>query len=220
MFVLGALALLLVMALPLAGNNKLRSDRLVCANNLRQIGVGFQTWSDVHEDQVPWMVSQQSGGTATGSALMDLGWYHFLPLSNYVSSPSILACPSDDARISSRWDQSANGGFINSGFRNNALSYLVGCHADITMPVSVLSADRNMLYDGISTCSVGFRSVAQITPFSQGTVVGWNSTNVHRGFGNLLTVDGNVMELSSGALRKFILQPASDNGSDHYLLPR
>src|SRR5439155_27092794 len=36
-----AVALFLTLALPLLANGRLRSDRLVCANNLRRIGVAF-----------------------------------------------------------------------------------------------------------------------------------------------------------------------------------
>src|SRR5678815_2455869 len=76
LFVTAAVALLLLTAAPLLGNSKLRSDRLACGNNLRQIGVAFQTWADSHEDRIPWLVSQASGGTSLpNTSLMDSAWY-------------------------------------------------------------------------------------------------------------------------------------------------
>src|SRR5258706_2325531 len=51
--VVAGLALLFITALPLLGNVGLRSERLVCGNNLRQVGVAFQTWSDSHDNFIP-----------------------------------------------------------------------------------------------------------------------------------------------------------------------
>jgi type II secretory pathway pseudopilin PulG len=220
LFVTAAVGLLLLTAAPLLGNSKLRSDRLTCGNNLRQIGVAFQTWADSHEDRIPWLVSQTSGGTSLpNTSLMDSAWYHYLPLSNTLSSPRLLACPSDVANVASKWDFDAAGGFLNPAYRNNSVSYLVGCHAEIRLPQSVLAGDRNIIPDSSGAgCSVGFRfAIMLIAPNSHAT---WNSSIIHGPTGNILSAHGGVTELSSLGLQQFVKRSNSDNGSEHYLLPR
>src|SRR5438046_951250 len=75
LFVAIAVTLVLIAALPLLANSRLRSDRLVCANNLRRIGVAFHVWSDSHQDRVPWQVPPSTnageGGTGYGNPLMN-----------------------------------------------------------------------------------------------------------------------------------------------------
>jgi len=220
LFVVAGIALLLLTAVPLLGNNKLRSDRLVCGNNLRQIGVAFQTWADSHEDRTPWFVSQTQGGTSLpGSPLMDNAWYHYLPLSNTLSSPKLLACPSDFSKVATRWDFAGDGGFLNAGYRNNALSYFIGCHADINLPRSVLGGDRNIMPDSRnSACAVGFRFA--MTLYAGNSVARWDVGIMHGFTGNILSADGGVGELSSLALREYVKEANIDNGSEHYVLPR
>jgi type II secretory pathway pseudopilin PulG len=220
LFVTAAVALLLLTAVPLLGNSKLRSDRLVCGNNLRQIGVAFQTWADSHEDRFPWVVSQGSGGTSLpGAPLMDNAWYHYVPLSNTLSSPSLLACPSDLSKVATKWDFDSAGGFLNSAYRNNSLSYLVGCHAEIRLPQSVLAGDRNIIPDSRNAaCSVGFRFAIMLN--AANSFSKWDSAIMHGASGNILAGGGSVSELSSLSLQQFVKQANTDNGSEHYLLPR
>src|SRR2546423_3354238 len=222
LFIAVAVALLLIMAFPLLANSRLRSDRLVCANNLRRIGVAFHVWSDSHQDRVPWQVSGPSpdGGTGgVGNFLINNAWYHFTAISNELATPALLACPSDNGKVATTWDFGP-GGFLNANNRNNALSYLVGCHAEIRLPNSVLSADRNILPDSNSqNCSLGFQFVAAInTGFSSSAA--WQPNSMHASFGNMLFTGGNVAELSGAGLRKAVADPNNDNGTEHFLLPR
>jgi hypothetical protein len=100
------------------------------------------------------------------------------------------------------------------------LSYLIGCHARPLLPLSVLSADRNIVPDSVgSLCSVGFTAVSVISR-APSTRVAWNSTNLHTGDGNLLLMNGSVLELSSPGLRNYILTQNVDSGGDHYSVPR
>ncbi len=68
-FVLGyvglalSLVLLPAMLLPALSQAKGRAQSISCANNLKQIGVAFKTWALDHNDQFPFNVSTNSGGT-------------------------------------------------------------------------------------------------------------------------------------------------------------
>jgi hypothetical protein len=218
-FVVVGLALLFVTALPLLGNAGLRSERLVCGNNLRQVGVAFQTWSDSHDDLVPWQVPFANGGTKL-SPLVNSAWYHFLSISNELGNPALLACPSDTVKVAKQWDLSADGGFLNPAYRNNALSYIVGCHGEIRLPNSILSADRNINPDAFNqSCSLGFTTALRIAPNSS-SLVSWDATQVHGGSGNVLQAGGSVLEVSTWGLRKFVADTNSDDSSIHILRPR
>lgn len=222
LFAIAAVALLMVTAVPLLGNTRLRTDRSSCANNLRQIGIAFQSWGDSHDDKLPWLVPASSGGTApNGSPTFDLAFVHFSTLSNDLPSPSLLACPSDTGRVSSSWTFESAGGFLNPAYRNNALSYLVGAHAETSLASSVVSADRNISADSYNSgCSVaGFARVAQVNISTRDARSAWLGTSLHGNMGNVLMGGGAVLELDSDGF-KAVQRQASDFGAEHYLLPR
>src|SRR5687768_7449083 len=61
-FVLASVSALALLAMPVLGNNKVRSERVSCWNNLRQIGRAFHAWSAEHENQNPWIAPANKGG--------------------------------------------------------------------------------------------------------------------------------------------------------------
>jgi hypothetical protein len=214
----GSVGLLTLITLPLLGMNKPRSERLLCMNNLRQIGIAFHTWSDSVEDKLPWQVRVEDGGTA--GPLMDNAWYQFARISNELASPMFLGCPSDNARLAKRWDTAGDGGFLNPAYRNNSLSYFIGCHAEVRLPLVVLCGDRNIIPDATGVaCSLGFQVVSQIgSPLT--TVSRWSTTNLHSGFGNVLFAAGNVAELSTASWRRVASDLGVDNTARHLIIPR
>jgi hypothetical protein len=190
----------------------------VCGNNLRQVAVAVQVWSDSFEDLIPWQVAYQKGGTSF-SPLIDNAWYNFSWISNELASPSVFSCPSDNARTATKWNSSADGGFLNPSYRGNALSYFLGCHAEIRRPSTILAGDRNIRPDsGPSACSLGFTAASMIQ--LQATQASWNPTNLHAGSGNILFITGAVQETTTPGLREVFHDRMNDNGSDHLLLPR
>jgi competence protein ComGC len=221
LFVTAGIALFLLTTIPLLGNTKARTERSGCANNLRRIGVAFQSWADGHDDKLPWLVPSGSGGTApTGISTFELAFVHFSALSNDLADVSALTCPSDIAPVPHSWGFGSDG-FLNGQYRNNALSYLVGAHGESSLPYSVLSADRNIVPDSLgASCSIGFRSLAQTAPLNTTTRTGWSGTNLHGNFGNVLTGGGAVLELDSNGFKAVQRQTSTDNGSQHFLLPR
>ena len=103
-FVLGyislALSLLVLpaMLLPALSRAKSRAQSAMCANNLKQVGIAFKTWALDHNDEFPFNVSTNSGGTLELCARGADGYdrnaaLHFMVLSNELSTPLILVCP-------------------------------------------------------------------------------------------------------------------------------
>ncbi|MDB6033635.1 MAG: hypothetical protein JWM16_3973 [Verrucomicrobiales bacterium] len=214
----------LFLAITLTGHadNRGRSQKLSCMDNLRQIGEGFNAWRFEHGDDQPWNVSPTNGGTYGFS--VGLPWIEFTFLSNTVASPRILVCPSDTKvlpRTASNWGNGP-GGFQNSGYRNNSLSYTLGLHAFLEAPSELLSSDRDLSVDGLgNTCAyagLGANIAAGINSYSPATRVGWTN-EIHRSLGNILTGDGTVLEKNTSQLRTFLRIGQNDNGVIHILVP-
>src|SRR6185436_12299282 len=90
--VLAVVVLLSALAGPVLANPRLRSDRVVCANNLRQIGMAMQLWANDHGDAIPPEVSLTDGGTF-GHPLAANVWLHFSWLSNELrSAQTVFMC--------------------------------------------------------------------------------------------------------------------------------
>ena len=60
--ILAVLTLLALVVLPALANTRPRSARVICANNLRQIGMAMQLWGNDHGDRPPYEVELADGG--------------------------------------------------------------------------------------------------------------------------------------------------------------
>jgi Domain of unknown function (DUF4190)/GYF domain 2 len=97
------LVILPAMLLPALSQAKGKAQSINCANNMKQIGLAFRTWAIDHEDNFPFNVSTNKGGTlelcAPGSDGFDRNAaLHFQVMSNEMSTPNILVCPADSKR--------------------------------------------------------------------------------------------------------------------------
>lgn len=121
----GVLSALLIPALANAGK---KAQRIQCINNLKQVGLAFRIWEGDNNEQLPFNVSTNIGGTMELCARRVDGfdqnsWQHFLVMSNELWSPKILCCPSDTSKIASiDW----------SHFQADNTSYLVYSAANVT----------------------------------------------------------------------------------------
>jgi hypothetical protein len=80
-----------------------RSARFSCVNNMKGIGLSFRQWALDFDDQYPFHVSTNLGGTlemcAHGADGFDRNAvFHFLVLSNQLNSPKWLLCTEDRSR--------------------------------------------------------------------------------------------------------------------------
>ena len=210
-------ALLATVTLPALAGLRARSGTALCGNNLRQIGRALDMWSADHEGGRPWRVSASNGGTG-GHPLIANPWLHFSWVSNQLATPRILACPADtDKRAATDFSGSPNGGFVNSGFRNNAVSYFIGSDVSVAavLPQGILCQDRNVRVDTYGSCSIGVANLPQLSRGS--SLVAWTN-GLHYPIGNVLLNDGRVVEASTDTLRQ-VVNTGDDNGSVHLLQP-
>lgn len=133
--VIAIIAILAALLLPALGRAKASALRIVCVNNLKQIGTGIQLYAGDYDDSLPGplLTGIQSGynlGTGSGSAYPHLGnflWSQLaLPdpatLLTNVAVPRILTCP---AQMKLKAADVAEGDQVNFVSRQ-ALRYLPG----------------------------------------------------------------------------------------------
>ena len=72
-----------------------------CLNNLKQISLALRMWvEDSEGNAFPWRVFRSLGGTRADSGLKTGNAYReFLAISNELSTPKPLVCPSDKKKI-------------------------------------------------------------------------------------------------------------------------
>ena len=91
------------MLLPALSQAKAKAQRINCANNMKQVGLAFRVWAIDNEDSFPFNVSTNKGGTLELCLPGNDGFdrnaaFHFQVMSNELSTPKILVCPSDDRK--------------------------------------------------------------------------------------------------------------------------
>jgi hypothetical protein len=234
--ILATLALLALIVLPALANNRERTQRVLCVNNLRLAGQAFHQWGTEHSGRLPWRTPWWEGGstwpagTVVPSGQVPPGWlisgiynnlwFQWYWLSNELHTPRILACPSDaQARVATKWDSDPGAGFLHANFRNRAVSYLLGLDVFPQDRDGLIAGDRNVRFDITATsCSSGIAPVQGLS-FNPGNFgIG---SGLHVEAGNYLFIDGRVEELSSqGFVRRLkAIYGGQDNGSAHYLTP-
>jgi hypothetical protein len=210
--------LLGVLALPLFADTRADSDRASCFNNLRQIGRAVEMWADEREGQPPWRTYVARGGTRP-----DVGtkagnaWFEFTALSNELVTPLILACPADDGvRVASEFTTVNSRGYMATGLRALATSYLISLDNSRAAPDFLLAGDRNIQMNGIQPCVNGIINADSLdVNFSSG----WTNA-VHGPNGNILRADGRVEFVGLAGLRTALYWGQDDNANHHFLRAR
>jgi prepilin-type N-terminal cleavage/methylation domain-containing protein len=213
--VIAIIAILAAMLLSALATNGRTSQRLSCVNNLKGVGLAFRVWEGANNDKYPMAVSTAYGGSLentwsaqnqilcidpAGSGFTALQYYWmntFMVMSNELSTPRILACPSDAGR-------NATNAWNTSGYLQTTASYFICGDASDAYPQMILSGDRNVgtvnspgtpaLTTNVSS---SYSTATQLT-WSKSA---WTATDLHQKVGNIGLADGSVQQVTISGLQ-------------------
>ncbi|HAM73869.1 MAG TPA: hypothetical protein DCM86_19735 [Verrucomicrobiales bacterium] len=232
-FTLIEVLVLVVVTLLLAGvliprlhPRRVSAPRISCANNLKQVALAFRIWATDHQERFPWAVPVAEGGTLVrpedaGREFGDVVDV-FRCLSNELTVPKILVCPTDRQKLrAGSFDGLGGarfGGPPGSSLTAN-LTYLAGWDASEERPATLLSGDPDFTSrlpagEGRTATNASVKSFSIGAPRSAGireTGVAW-SGRLHPEGGNLGLSDGSVHQLGNGLLQQVLAQ-AADRGT-------
>ncbi len=209
LFVIAIIAILAAMLLPALAGAKKHALATQCINNLRQDGFAFHLWALDNNDRYPMEVPDSAGGAVPPGGLTGADTYRiYQVLSNEITTPKILVCPTDERRSATNFASTGTG----ADFNNNTLSYFAsaqGPGSSGNAPQLFLMGDRNIYNDAKANpntypygCSPGNETVALFVTGS--SAPGWTA-RMHGQRGNVLLGDASTQKYSSAQLRAALL---------------
>src|SRR5688572_6976250 len=205
--VIAIIAILAAMLLPAVARAKSKAQRIACVSNLKQSGIGIILWSQDQEGKYPWVVKPPEGSYGLPEA-----WQHFSTLSNELSTPKVLFCPTDRDRTAA---ESFNGPNGFSTLENNSLSYAIGTEATEGNTQMHIVVDRNIVGTTNKNCTAAGLTGVSVTlhPYPPAGPGSWTS-ELHNNEGNMALVDGSVHQFTPFKLIEHLANTGDTNTSN------
>jgi prepilin-type N-terminal cleavage/methylation domain-containing protein len=213
--VIAIIAILAALLLPALAAAKRKAQRINCISNLKQVGIAFRLWEGDNGDRYPMAVQTAFNGAkekiyaagvapSAGYGLTNV----FVVMSNELSTPKILVCPSDSSR-----NYQTN--FAMLAQNNLNMSYFVCGDAAETYPQMILDGDRNIGTSttqnspALNTNSVNSPATFQWPPGANWWA--WTAVDMHLRVGNLGMADGSAQQVTVAGLQTAL--GAATNGA-------
>jgi prepilin-type N-terminal cleavage/methylation domain-containing protein len=208
--VIAIIAILAALLLPALAAAKRKAQRINCVSNLKQDGIAFRLWEGDNGDRYPMAVSTVYNGAKeriyssgnncpAGYGLTNV----FTVMSNELSTPKILFCPSDNSR---QYMTNFAGLVFPSIYINNYISYFVCGDAAETYPQMIMLGDRNIGINAAqNTPATTTNSVATSSSFDWPPASpnwwAWTAVDMHLRVGNLGMADGSAQQVTVAGLQ-------------------
>jgi prepilin-type N-terminal cleavage/methylation domain-containing protein len=183
--VIAIIAILAAMLLPALAAAKRKAQKINCTNNVKQIGLSFRIWEGDNNDRYPMSVSASQGGateflahsgsssTPTPAATALCPGMVYMVMSNELSTPKILFCPSDNIHsqaatnftyqnvlmlnITGNASPTAQAG--ETAGDSSKISYFINGDATEANPQDIMTGDDNIGNNGATSASAvaGYR---------------------------------------------------------------
>jgi prepilin-type processing-associated H-X9-DG protein len=191
-----AVSLLIAMILiPPTGVPKNKARRIKCTSNLKNVGLAFRIFATDNDGQFPDDLLRTNHAEVFP---IDAAQY-FLSLTNELSTPVLVHCPSDKRKMASSF----------TNFNSKNVSYFVSLSTGETTPNTFLAGDRNLEVKGRAIAPGPFDLTTNL-PLS------W-SKDLHHGQGNIVMADGSVQQFDSTRLNRS--NRLQDVATNHLLIP-
>lgn len=188
--VVGAIAFLAAILLPVNEPNKRAAQRINCISNLKQINSAFRVWSPPsQDDNFPMSISVTNGGAMEMLAAGNVAGC-FQVMSNELSSPKVLICPADIEHAVAATN-------FQNDFNNSHVSYFLNPDASEVYPQQIMIGDANLAINGVAVKS-------GLLDFSTNAPISWTAAR-HHYVGNIGYADGSVAEVSDAGLQASLI---------------
>ena len=216
--VIAIIAILAALLLPALAAAKRKAQRINCISNIKQVGIAFRLWEGDNGDRYPMNVSTTYNGakekvasanSTVGTSTATFGLTNvFVVMSNELSTPKVLFCPSDNIR-------STTTNFTALNSNNQNMSYFICGDAAETYPQMILDGDRNIGTSATQNSPANNTNTIT-TPatfvWPQGANwYAWTAVDMHLRVGNIGMADGSAQQVTVAGLQTAL--GAATNGA-------
>jgi hypothetical protein len=167
-------------------NSPRKSRRVMCASNLKQIGLAFRVWEGDNGDHYPMQGFTNQLGIVEFPNASNMFRY-FQVMSNELIDPRVIICPADSRKAATHFKV----------LSNTDLSYFIDMDAaNESNRNMLLSGDRNLVVDGVPAGP----GLLTLNPTNQ---IAWSGT-IHKEGGNVLMADDSVQMVTDSNLQSLL----------------